>query len=146
MTVTYDELYKRALNVLGLDGSIVDDWRPASDIYVDEIKGIIPNGITIWLKSGYEIIFIDRESKDDDNVTKPKETKYLFTYKMRYKDTDGRYRTDDCSCTVTFKDGDLMTPKKMEQIKETLKEKAAERDSSVKEVTDLVCTGWYKFE
>ena len=63
--MTWGELEKYASAALesGITDSI-DDWRPASDMYIDDIvnvvddKAIIPFGIRYWLKNGDSIIYV----------------------------------------------------------------------------------------
>jgi hypothetical protein len=59
--MTYEEIYDAALCRLHLEPSEVSDYRPASHMYINQIKEIIPNGIIIWLKSGESIIFVEKE-------------------------------------------------------------------------------------
>ena len=58
--MTYGELYDKAIKTLNLDKNIIDDYRPASPMFIDQLMCQIPNAIIIWLKTGDQIIFIDR--------------------------------------------------------------------------------------
>ncbi len=58
--MTYEELFNKAIKVLNLDESKISDWRSADSIYLYGIRDHIPNAIIIWLKTGEQIIFIDR--------------------------------------------------------------------------------------
>lgn len=61
--MTYGELYDKAIKTLNLDESIVNDYRPASQLFVDQIMCQIPNAIIIWLNTGEKIIFIDKNEE-----------------------------------------------------------------------------------
>ena len=58
--MTYEELYNKAIKTLNLDKDIVDDYRPASPLFIEQLIYQIPNAIIIWLKTGDQIVFIDR--------------------------------------------------------------------------------------
>ena len=58
--MTYEELYDKAVKTLNLDKDIIDDWRPASPLFIKQLVYQIPNAIIIWLKTGEQIVFIDR--------------------------------------------------------------------------------------
>lgn len=45
--MTYEELLNRAIEVLNLDITNIDDYRPACNITVKQINGFIPNAIVI---------------------------------------------------------------------------------------------------
>lgn len=62
----YDEIEKK------LEAGINDivDWRPASDMYIEDIVEVfddggacVPNGIRIWLDNGDSIIYVKKEVK-----------------------------------------------------------------------------------
>lgn len=58
--MTYGELYDKAIKTLNLDKNIVNDWRPASPLFIDQLISQIPNAIIIWLNNGDQVLFIDR--------------------------------------------------------------------------------------
>jgi hypothetical protein len=57
--MTYSELYKRAIKKLNLKQEDIEDYRPAAELYIDQITGTIPDAIIIWLKSGEQIVYIE---------------------------------------------------------------------------------------
>ena len=58
--MTYGELFDKAIKTLNLDKDIIEDYRPASPMFIDQLSSQIPSAIIIWLKTGDQIIFIDR--------------------------------------------------------------------------------------
>lgn len=58
--MTYEELYNKAIKTLNLDENKIEDWRPASQLFIEQIHRQIPNAIIIWLKDGNQVIFIDK--------------------------------------------------------------------------------------
>lgn len=67
--MTYGEIYNEALWRLCLDHEEVEDYRPASKLFIPELERDIPNAIIIWLKDGSKVIYIERsEVGDDKNI------------------------------------------------------------------------------
>jgi hypothetical protein len=62
--MTYEELLNRAIEVLNLDITNIDDYRPACNITVKQINGFIPNAIVIWLKTGETLVYIDKQEEE----------------------------------------------------------------------------------
>ena len=60
--MTYAELYKKAIATLNLNQSDIEDYRPACELFVEQLNGTIPNAIIIWLKTGEKIIFVDEST------------------------------------------------------------------------------------
>ena len=58
--MTYNEIYKSAIKNLSIDVQNIEDYRPASPLFIPELKEQIPNAIIIWLKSGEKIIYIEK--------------------------------------------------------------------------------------
>ena len=58
--MTYNELCYHAIKTLSIDNQLFEDFRPASPLFVPELKEQIPNAIIIWLKSGQKIIYIEK--------------------------------------------------------------------------------------
>ena len=58
---TYGDIYDKALNVLNLDVSNVEDYRPADPMFIPQLMRGISMGIIIWLKTGEKVVFIDCE-------------------------------------------------------------------------------------
>lgn len=63
--MTFEELHNYAREQLGDVMRNEDDWRPAGDMYIEDIVHVIdtkyctiPNGIRIWLKNGDSIIYV----------------------------------------------------------------------------------------
>ena len=57
--MTYSELYERAIIKLNLKQEDIEDYRPAAELYIDQVTGTIPDAIIIWLKSGEQIVYIE---------------------------------------------------------------------------------------
>lgn len=64
--MTYGEIYNKALCKLCLTCDEVEDYRPAVELYIPELKSEIPNAIIIWLKAGEKVIFIDKALKEQN--------------------------------------------------------------------------------
>lgn len=62
--MTYEELLDKAIEVLNLDITNIDDYRPACQITVKQLNSFIPNAIVIWFKTGETIIYIDKQEED----------------------------------------------------------------------------------
>lgn len=58
--MTYAELFSKAVKTLNLNESKISDYRPASPMFLSRLRNEIPDAIIIWLKTGEQIIFIDR--------------------------------------------------------------------------------------
>lgn len=64
MGVTFEELHNYVSKQLGSVMQNEDDWRPAGDMYIEDIVHVIdancriPNGIRIWLNNGDSIIYV----------------------------------------------------------------------------------------
>ena len=75
--MTLGELAKYAESQFTLTQTEISDWRPASDMYIDDLcfpfvaDGedwvSIPYGIRFWLKNGDSIIYV--KNKKDDGET-----------------------------------------------------------------------------
>ena len=63
---TFKDLYDIALCKLGLPPDAIDDYRPVCEIYVEQLKEPIPNAIMLWLKTGEQIIFIDKAEQEKE--------------------------------------------------------------------------------
>jgi hypothetical protein len=48
----YDEFYNKFPN------ADVEDYRPASATYIQQLMGMIQNSIVIWFKDGSRVIYI----------------------------------------------------------------------------------------
>ena len=57
--MTYEDIYKLFKSETGIDGSLIDDYRPATPLYTD-LKVSIPNAIVVWIKNGGKIIYISK--------------------------------------------------------------------------------------
>lgn len=57
--MTYSELYERAIKKLNLKQEDIEDYRPAAELYIEQVTGTIPDAIIIWLKSGEQIVYIE---------------------------------------------------------------------------------------
>ena len=57
--MTYRELLDKAVLLLHLNYFEIEDYRPASKLFIEQLEKDIPNAIIIWLKSGEKIVFID---------------------------------------------------------------------------------------
>lgn len=76
MGMIYGELAKYAESQFNLTHTQISDWRPASDMYIDDLcipvavgskaKVVIPYGIRFWLENGDSIIYI--KNKQDGGV------------------------------------------------------------------------------
>ncbi len=66
--MTNGELYKQVKQKLSSGTVSVSDWRPASDIYIDDIVKVkdnipyVPMGIRLWLTNGDSIIYVTKET------------------------------------------------------------------------------------
>lgn len=62
--MTYGEIYKQFLEETKMDRKIIEDYRPCVEMY-----GVpdMPEGIVVWLKNGWRIIYIPPEKKECDN-------------------------------------------------------------------------------
>lgn len=56
--MTINDIYQEAIKELHLKYEEVEDFRPASPLYITELSKQIPAGIIIWLKSGNKLIYI----------------------------------------------------------------------------------------
>lgn len=65
--MTYSEIYDKAIKKLNLKQEDIEDYRPAAQLYIEQVNGTIPNGIIIWLKSGERIIYIEPETKTSES-------------------------------------------------------------------------------
>ena len=54
--MTYGEIYEEFCNKFS--NAEVNDYRPATPLYVDELNISIPNAIVVWLKDGSKIIYV----------------------------------------------------------------------------------------
>ena len=73
--MTNEELYKYARSQFALPNNKVDDWRPASDMYLEDIVIIseydgsmyakIPNGVRFYLKNGDTLIYVKALTKEE---------------------------------------------------------------------------------
>lgn len=73
--MTQGELYDYVIGEIE-KGISEDDWRPASDMYIEDIAKIaehegekyvtIPNGIRLWLTNGDSLIYVKKEEKKID--------------------------------------------------------------------------------
>lgn len=113
--MTYEELYNKALCKLCLETSEVEDYRPACEMHIPEIKGGIPNAIIIWLKTGEKIVFIDKERQMQIHELKiaPRYFEAVENGKKKFE-----YRKDDRDYQV----GDLITLKEFNRNKYTGRE------------------------
>ena len=74
--MTYGELAEYAKEQMQLTMTEIIDYRPAGDIYIDDIafplvyKGkdyvSIPNGIRFWLANGDSIIYVKKLDKKNE--------------------------------------------------------------------------------
>ena len=62
--IFFKDLYDTALYKLCLTPHEVDDYRPACETFIKQLKEPIPNAIIIWLKTGEQIIFIDKAESE----------------------------------------------------------------------------------
>lgn len=73
--MTNEELYKYSRKQFGLQSNKVDDWRPASDMYLEDLVIIseydgkmyakFPNGVRLDLENGDTIIYIKALTKEE---------------------------------------------------------------------------------
>lgn len=63
--MTYEEIYNQALKELCLFPGGVEDYRPAVEMHIKQLKEPIPNGIIIWLKNGDKIIYVADSQKEE---------------------------------------------------------------------------------
>lgn len=71
--MTNGELAKYAESQFILTTTQIEDWRPASDMYIDDVcipvaadgeqVVVIPYGIRFWLENGDSIIYIKKNRK-----------------------------------------------------------------------------------
>lgn len=54
--MTYGEIYEEFCNKFS--NAEVNDYRPATPLYVDELNTTIPNAIVVWLNDGSKIIYV----------------------------------------------------------------------------------------
>lgn len=69
--MTYKEIHDYVAEQLKGSSISEDDWRPASDMYIEDLVKIIeyegkeyvsiPMGIRIWLKNGDSIIYVKKQ-------------------------------------------------------------------------------------
>lgn len=60
--MTYEDIYNNALEKLNINAELVEDYRPASELFIPELKRQIPKAIIIWLKDKSKIIYIESEA------------------------------------------------------------------------------------
>ena len=63
--MTYGEIYNQALEELCLSPGKVEDYRPAVEMHIKQLKEPIPNGIIIWLKNGDKIIYVADSEEEE---------------------------------------------------------------------------------
>ena len=73
--MTYGELADYAKSQFTLTQTEISDYRPAGDIYIDDLCfssiddwGVwfnIPNGIRFWLKNGDSIIYVKNQKEGE---------------------------------------------------------------------------------
>jgi len=69
--MTYKEIHDYVVDQFTTNNIVQDDWRPASDMYIEDLVKIIeyegkeyvsiPMGIRIWLKNGDSIIYVKKQ-------------------------------------------------------------------------------------
>jgi len=64
-TMTYGDIYWEFCRKF--TNAEVEDYRPASEMYMPQLAKDIPNAIIMWLKDGSKIIYISEREKDDHN-------------------------------------------------------------------------------
>lgn len=60
-TDMWKDLFKQARECM--KNKMVEDWRPASNIFTDELKE--RSGIIMWMNNGDTIIYYPKEEKDE---------------------------------------------------------------------------------
>ena len=83
--MTFEELHNYVSKQLGSVMQNEDDWRPAGDMYIEDIVHVIdakyctiPNGIRIWLNSGDSIIYVKaQKGRQNGMVDREKVVKAL---------------------------------------------------------------------
>ena len=84
--MTNEELYKYTRRQFGLLNNTVEDWRPASDMYLEDLVIIseysgnmyakIPNGVRFDLKNGDTLIYVKALTKEEkekiDELMRPR--------------------------------------------------------------------------
>lgn len=73
--MTFGELADYAKSQFALTQTEISDWRPAGDMYIDDLCFpfvadsqdwvSIPNGIRFWLKNGDSIIYVKKQERCD---------------------------------------------------------------------------------
>ena len=58
--MTYEELFNTAMCEMAIPMNEVVKYKPASPIFIPELKYTIQNAIVIWLESGSTIIYIGK--------------------------------------------------------------------------------------
>lgn len=81
--MTYSELYERAIKKLNLKQEDIEDYGPASGLYIKQVTGIIPDAIIIWLKSGEQIVYIEPK------IVREKKFLEFFEYMSELSDKNG---------------------------------------------------------
>ena len=69
---TWGDIYKYVEKRLAEGITDISDWRPASDMYIDDIAKIgayhdepfvyIPRAVRLWLENGDSIIYVKKEN------------------------------------------------------------------------------------
>ena len=81
--MTYSELYERAIKKLNLKQEDIEDYRPAAELYIEQVTGTIPDAIIIWLKSGEQIVYIEPK------IVREKKFLEFFEYMSELSDKNG---------------------------------------------------------
>lgn len=62
--MTYQDIYDEFLKSTNIDESIIDDYRPAINLFTHELVDVdfIPYAIVIWFKHGGKMIYFATNS------------------------------------------------------------------------------------
>lgn len=80
--MTYGEIYDQALQKLCLYPGDVEDYRPAVEMHIEQLKEPIPNGIIIWLKNGSKLIYIANSQEEANKELTSREAETVFARYM----------------------------------------------------------------
>ena len=61
----------------------IEDYRPAAELYIEQVTGTIPDAIIIWLKSGEQIVYIEPK------IVREKKFLEFFEYMSELSDKNG---------------------------------------------------------
>ena len=81
--MTNSELYERAIKKLNLKQEDIEDYGSASGLYIEQVTGIIPDAIIIWLKSGEQIVYMEPK------IVREKKFLEFFEYMSELSDKNG---------------------------------------------------------